>query len=182
MLLASIQSRPLIDAAPQLFYVQGFFFPCPLLSGLLCLLSLLIMLFGQQQGEVPACGCMPLMKHHVQMLAFVPQVYNHCIDWCLNLDDLSLLLACRELFHELQGKLILYMWFSASHSACYSCYLKEMGQEGRSSMVSTRVCTGPGAVPKNRLWGGWRPHSPCPGALEPHLAPGSLSRLLRTTL
>lgn len=109
----------------------------------------LTVLFGQQQ-EAPTCVCVPLMKHHVQMLAFAPQVYDHCIDRCLNLNDLSLLLACWELFYELQGKLILYVCFLASYSACYSCFLKEMGQELSSSVVSTRICA---AVPKDCVVG-----------------------------
>lgn len=129
---------------------------------LICLLSLLTVLFGQQQGEVPTCVCVLLMKHHVQMLAFVPQVYDHCIDRCLSLNDLSLLLACCELFHELQGKLILYMWFLASHSTCYSCYLKKMGQELRSSVMSTRVCAGPGASQRIAWWGWLETSLPLP--------------------
>lgn len=112
----------------------------------------LTVLFGQQQ-EPPTCVCVPLMKHHVQMLAFVPQVYDHCIDRCLNLNDLSLLLACWELFYELQGKLILYVCFLASYSACYSCYLKEMGQELSSSVVHTRICAGPELSQRIEWWG-----------------------------
>lgn len=104
-----------------------------------------ILLFGQQQGEVPTLVCVPFMKHHVQMSASVPQVYHCCSNGIST--DLFLLLACCKLFHELQRKLILYMYFLTHSSTYYPCYLKEMGQVLRSTAAGTKVCAEPWSHP-----------------------------------